>query len=75
MKCPICQKDLSQAEKVVGKDTYLMHLSVHARQIIDLAFGLLEDIARAGKFDKHTLSRVKSVLKQRQAIKNATKIK
>ena len=75
MKCPICKKDLSQAEKLVGRDTYLMHLSVHARELIDITFGLLEDIARNGAFDKHTVPRVRRILEERQRIRKATETK
>lgn len=73
MICPICKKELGPAIKIIGPDGYLFHMSVHIKDIVGLAFDLLEDIARSGKANKHTISRARRILKERQAIRNAMK--
>lgn len=71
MICPICKKELEPAIKAVGPDGYLFHLSLHVKDTVKLAFELLEEIARNGKINKHTVSRTRRILKERQAIRNA----
>ena len=73
MKCPICNKELASAIKIVGKDGYLFHLSMHVKDTVKLAFELLEEISRTGKANRHTISRARRILKERQAIRNAMK--
>ena len=75
MKCPICKKELESAINIVGPDGYLFHLSMHVKDTIKLAFDLLEEIARNGKVNKHTVSRARRILKERQSIRNAMKVK
>ena len=73
MICPICKKELNPAIKVVGPDGYLFHMSQHIKDLVTLAFELLEEISRSGKCNKHTISRARRILKERQTIRKAIK--
>lgn len=73
MKCPICKKELEPAIKVIGPDGYLFHMSVHVKDVVRMGFDLLEEIARNGKFNMHTVPRARRILKERQSIRNAIK--
>ena len=71
MKCPICKKELEPAIKAIGPDCYLFHMSIHVKDVVRMGFDLIEEIARNGKFNMHTVPRARRILKQRQNIRNA----
>lgn len=73
MKCPICRKELDPAIRVIGPDGYLFHMSAHVKSVVHMGFDLLEEIARNGKVNMHTIPRARRILKERQAIRNAIK--
>ena len=73
MICPICKKNLDSAINIIGPDGYLFHLSIHIKDVVGLAFELLEEIARNKKHNLHTIPRARRILKERQAIREAMK--
>lgn len=75
MICPVCKKDLDPAIRLLGPDAYLFHMSVHVKDVARLGFELLEEIARSGRANRHTVPRARRILKERQAIRNAMKVK